>query len=204
MLGASRIDLMGADTLRDLKTAGLTSITVGVETPDEGTLRRHRRVPINSDRQIEFVRKCRELGIRTVVQFLIGFPEDTRHSIRRVLRYARQMNPTFANFNVVTPYPGTRFRQQVESQVGDYPYADYNSYTPVLNYQHLTREQVVELHSQCFEKYYFRSRYIKDNAHLLWPKLQMLGAGLRDDSRPTQAVGHQIEWTDESRVRRAA
>ena len=105
----SRIELLPPEVLRLLKRAGLTSITFGVETPSDPTLRNYRRLPIDKDRQQAFIATCRALGIRTVAGFMIGFPEDTEYSIRQVLRYALALGPTFANFNVVTPYPGTAF-----------------------------------------------------------------------------------------------
>lgn len=172
-----RIDLLKPDVLRALKDVGLTSITVGIETPSEETLRNYKRAPIKDDRQREFVMLCRRLGIRTVAGFMIGFPEDTRQSIISVLRYSQQVGPTFANFNIVTPYPGTEFFDQVKHDIADFDFSKYDVYTPVMKYRHLTREQVTELHARCFVGYYFRSRYFQQNAHLLWPLLRRLGFG---------------------------
>ncbi len=174
----TRIDLMRPEILRLLKRVGLTSITVGIETPDEETLRRYRRSPIKEDRQREFVELCRGLGIRTVAGFMIGFPEDTERSIRSVLDYAKTVGPTFANFNVVTPYPGTEFFEQVKDQIVDFNFSHYDVYTPVLQYEHLSLARVETLHGKCFRHYYFRLPYLAQNAHLLFPLLQRLGIGL--------------------------
>ncbi len=173
----SRIDLLRPETLRTLHEVGLTAITVGIETPDDDTLRAYKRAPIKDDRQRQFVALCRELGIRTVAGFMIGFPEDTVKSIRYVLKYAKKVNPTYANFNIVTPYPGTEFFNEVRDQVADFDYSKYSVYTPVMKYQHLTREEVADLHAKCFTSYYFRWPYLRDNAHLLWPISRLLGFG---------------------------
>ncbi|HUY36661.1 MAG TPA: radical SAM protein [Pirellulales bacterium] len=206
-----RIDLLKPDMLTELKRVGLTSITVGIETPDERTLRDHKRAPIKDDRQREFVAFCRGLGIRTVAGFMIGFPGDTRRSIEDVLKYAKRVGPTFANFNVVTPYPGTEFFQQVKEQIADFDFTKYDVYTPVMKYQHLTREQVRELHARCFVSYYFRSRFFAENAHLLWPRLAKLGLGRAravagepaavavNSPQNTQALGVTLR-TDAARV----
>jgi tRNA A37 methylthiotransferase MiaB len=175
----TRIDLMRTETLLALREVGLTSITVGIETPDETTLRHYKRAPIRDDRQREFVARCRALGIRTVAGFMVGFPEDTAHSIRQVLKYAKGVGPTFANFNVVTPYPGTGFFNEIRDQVADFDYSRYDVYTPVLRYKHLTPDQVADLHARCFTRYYFRWEYLTENAHLLWPSLRKLGVGRR-------------------------
>lgn len=171
----TRIDLMRPEVLRVLKRVGLTSITVGIETPDDTTLRRYHRAPIREDRQQDFVALCRSMDIRTVAGFLIGFPEDTEESIRGVLRYARQVNPTFANFNIVTPYPGTEFFEQMRDQIASFDFRNYTVYTPVLRYQHLSSAQVQALHARGFVHYYFRWQYLRDHARQLWPRLAAWG-----------------------------
>jgi radical SAM superfamily enzyme YgiQ (UPF0313 family) len=172
----SRIDLLRPETLRALKDAGLCSVTVGIETPHEDTLRQHKRVPIKDDRQREFVDCCRRMGIRTVAGFMIGFPDDTEKSIERVLAYARQVNPTYANFNIVTPYPGTPFFASVKERIADFDFGKYDVYHAVLQYRHLTPQRVMELHGRCFERFYFRMRYLRANAYLLWPWLRRFAA----------------------------
>ena len=173
----TRIDVMRPETLRALKQVGLSSITVGIETPDEETQRRYRRAPIESDRQRAFLDTCRGLGIRTVAGFIIGFPSDTDRSIRNVLDYALKLNPTFANFNVMTPYPGTPFFEQIRSQIADFDYSHYTAYTPVLKYEHLSRERVAWWVAKCFRRFHFRWPYLAANAAILWPPLGRLGLG---------------------------
>jgi len=185
----TRINLMPPELLMALRQAGLTSITVGIETPDNQILHRYSRVPVDDDRQHRFVELCRRLGIRTVAGFMIGFPDDTEQSIRAVFRYAKKINPTFANFNVVTPYPGTPFFEEIKDRIADFNFSHYTVYTPVLKYEHLSRERVAQLHGKCFRQYYFRWQYLGDNAHLLWPGLRWLGIGsARSDLSETEAA----------------
>ena len=196
-----RIDLLRPDVLRELKRVGLTSVTVGIETPDERTLRQYKRAPIKDDRQREFVALCRSLGIRTVAGFMIGFPDDTTRSIAAVLKYAKLVGPTFANFNIVTPYPGTEFFHEVRHQIASFDFTRYNVYTPVMNYRHLSADEVARQHARCFIGYYFRSRWFAENARLVWPWLNRLPVGgavatcdsaeaaeENDRNRPSQAA----------------
>jgi anaerobic magnesium-protoporphyrin IX monomethyl ester cyclase len=171
----TRIDLLPPEVLRLLRRVGLNSVTVGIETPDDATLRHYLRAPIGADRQREFIATCRGLGIRTVAGFLIGFPADTEESILRVRDYALQINPTFANFNVVTPYPGTQFFDEMQERIGDRDFSRYTVYTPVLKYVYLTPERVEQLLARCFGRFFFRWQYLRDNAALLWPGLARLG-----------------------------
>ena len=164
----TRPDLLPAETLRVLQRVGLTTVTVGIETPDDALLDRHHRVTIDRDRQREFFATCRSLGIRTVAGFLIGFPEDTEETIRRVRDYAISLRPTFANFNVVTPYPGTPFFDRMLPQIKTPDFSRFTGYTPVLRYEHLASDRVESLLLNCFRRFYFRWQYLRDNAHWLW------------------------------------
>lgn len=174
----SRIDILKPDVLKALREVGLTSITVGIETPSEETLKRYKRAPIRDDKQRDFVLLCRSMGIRTVAGFMLGFPEDTEQSILAVLRYAKVVNPTFANFNVVTPYPGTEFYEEIKSQIATFDTSQYTVYTPVLKYRYLTTQQVADLHAKCFLSYYFRGRWFWANGPVVWPTLQKFGLKL--------------------------
>ncbi|MCC6126617.1 MAG: radical SAM protein [Pirellulales bacterium] len=175
----TRIELLPAELLRELQRVGLTSVTVGVETPHAGMLKNYRRAAAGGDRQREFVETCRALGIRTVASFMIGFPDDTEASIAAVESYARELNPTYANFNAVTPYPGTAFyeNEKRRGRIADFDFSRYSSYAPVMKCEHLTAAELERLHARCFNRFFFRWDYLRDNAALLWPPLQRLGLG---------------------------
>ncbi len=189
----TRIDLMRADTLQALVDVGLTSITVGVETPDSVTLKAHQRAPIADDRQRQFIELCRRLGVRTVAGFMIGFPEDTRDTILGVLDYARKLNPTFANFNVVTPYPGTHFYRQIRDDIATFDVSQYSVYTPVLRYRNLEAADVAALLDKCFTSYYFRSRWWLTQGPVIWPWLR------RNEVGPGSPIATPHHDADEQR-----
>jgi anaerobic magnesium-protoporphyrin IX monomethyl ester cyclase len=176
----SRIELLPRELLAQLRDVGLTSVTVGIETPSRETLLRYKRAPIKDDKQEQFVAMCRDLGIRVVAGFIIGFPEDTRQSIRAVSRYAREVNPFVANFNICTPYPGTGFISEIEAKIATRDWSRYDVYTPNLKYDHLSATEVSELHAECFRQFYFRWKYLKENWRFLLPGL----AGAVDWLRP--------------------
>jgi radical SAM superfamily enzyme YgiQ (UPF0313 family) len=182
----SRIELLSREMLEMLRDVGLTSVTVGIETPSRETLRKYKRAPIKDDKQSQFVAMCRSLGIRVVAGFMIGFPEDTRQTIRAVLRYAKQVDPFAANFNVCTPYPGTGFIDEISSQIASRDWSRYDVYTPNLKYEHLTSAEVAELHQECFRQYYFRWEYLRDNWQFLFPRLHRLVSGFRRQPATTE------------------
>ena len=180
----TRIELMRPEILRVLRQAGLTSISVGIETPDVRTLERYGRTPVAEQMQRELIARCRELGIRTAAAFMIGFPHDTEESVRDVLRYAQSLNPTFAHFNILTPYPGTALFDRTRERIADSDFSRRAVCTPAMKYEHLTAPELEQLHAGCLRQFYFRWDYLRENAPLLWPRLGWLGLG-----RPKRVAG---------------
>jgi len=157
----TRSDLMRPEVLRVLKRVGLSCVTVGVETPDLRMLQRHGRAAVEPECHRDLVALCRSLGIRTTATFMIGFPGETEESVLATLEYAQSINPTFAQFHLVTPYPGTRFAAEQEGAAEG----------------RLPGERLESLLETCFRRFYFRRAYLVDNAHLVWPGLRRWGPG---------------------------
>jgi hypothetical protein len=72
-------------------------------------------------------------------------------------------------------------------------------YTPVMNYEHLSRVEVLALHAKCFTSYYFRWPYLFDNMHLLWPVLRKFGVGRRFRAATANAAKTQAGIPDRLR-----
>ena len=187
----TRIDLLPAETLRLLRGVGLTSITVGMETPDGDTLRRHHRPLIADDRQREFILLCRSLGIRTVAGFLIGFPRRHRGvdpaGARTTPSTSIRPTPTSTWSRLIRARP---FSSRCGSRSPTPTSATTRSTRRVLKYEHLTPRRMEELVAKCFHRFYFRWQYLRDNAPLLWPALRRLGLGPRPAREASGAAGH--------------
>ena len=186
----TQIDLMPLEVLRALARVGLSSVSVGIETPDEKTLRSHGRVPVDAGRQLAFINRCRRMGIRTTAGFMIGFPHDTENSIRAVLDYARMLGPTFADFRLVTPYPGTEFSRRISDRIRYQGFSRYTSDLPLIECEHLGNKELQRLQAECYAKYYFRWRYLVDNGPLLWPVLGRLRLGRERPKKPSSDPAH--------------
>jgi hypothetical protein len=142
------------------------------------------------------------MGIRTVAGFHLGFPDDSETSIRGLLDYAIQLNPTRAEFRILTRYPGTRFFDE-HQDVGRIGNPSGNGAdrldglstrpagkpAPILSLP-LTPEQLQTLEGECFERFYCRWRYLRANMHLLWPGLARLGIGREPEATAGGTPAH--------------
>jgi len=58
----------------------------------------------------------RDFGFQTWAAFTLGYDHDTPHTLERMLEFALKNRFTFAAFNILMPYPGTRFYQRLNRE----------------------------------------------------------------------------------------
>ncbi len=143
-----------------LHRAGLRSVNVGIEVANPKTLAGTGRPTQVADKQFELVKHCDRLGIRVTAFYLFGLPNSTAEDMRETARYARRLNTHVASFNIVTPYPGTEFFEQVKDQIFENDWTRFTSYTPVMHHKHVSPQELERLKEEAFVRFYFRPAYI--------------------------------------------
>ena len=69
-----------------------------------------------ADNYSEAIEKLRHYGLQTWAAFTIGHDTDTLESIEATYRFARKNKFTFAAYNVLMPYPGTKLYEKLERE----------------------------------------------------------------------------------------
>jgi len=124
--------------IRALHAAGLREISFGVESPDPLVLKRVARRYIPHEHMRKMVKLCSELGIKTTAFYVIGFLQDTEESIEKLIRFACDLDTTYANFKILTPYPGTPQFKQLKHLVFETDWEKFDGYTLTFNHPTLT------------------------------------------------------------------
>jgi len=106
----TRADTVDADLLRTMRKAGCVLIHFGVESGAPLVLASTGK-NIRLEQIQAGVQACREAGIETACFFLFGLPGETEADRRTTIRFARELNPTYASFHIAAPYPGTALHQ---------------------------------------------------------------------------------------------
>ncbi|HSP06682.1 MAG TPA: radical SAM protein [Acidobacteriota bacterium] len=152
----TRLDELDEDLLDLLYRAGLRSITFGVESLDPVTLKKVARRYIPQEHQKRILSYCRDKGIRTTGFYVFGFLTDTAESIRATIDFSIELNSSTALYKILTPYPGTPLRKQMESLVSEPDLEKFDGYTPTFRHPNLSHEQLVFLLNSAYAKFYFR------------------------------------------------
>ncbi len=146
-----------------MKRAGCERIQIGVETwSDEGLAVLGKSTNIAQIR--ETFRACRRAKVDSMAYFMLGIPtERSPADVRRLMRFARRLAPTYAMFNVLTLYPNTKLLAEAERKGLVQPgvwdaYArqpDPGFVQPIWD-EHMDRQQLAELQSEAYRSFYLR------------------------------------------------
>ena len=138
-------------------------ISFGIETSSsEGlkVLRKGSKVEQNKNA----LKWCRELGIETIADFMLGLPhektkEDVKNSVKTLISY----DPDFAQFGVLSLYPNTQVYDQAVEK-GLIEKGKWNRWVqnPTTDFivdhwnEHLTTRELQKLQKWAYLKFYFR------------------------------------------------
>jgi anaerobic magnesium-protoporphyrin IX monomethyl ester cyclase len=156
----TRLDRLDDELLREMYGAGLRIISFGVESVSPEILKRVGRRPTPEAHQQHIIQKCREIGIATAGFFIIGLPTDDWHSVMATIDFAKDLGPTFAQFKLLTPYPGTPLWKQMAPRVTETDWEKFDGFTPVFEHPNLTAEQMKFLLGAAYTHFYMRPSYL--------------------------------------------
>ena len=152
----TRMDDLDEELITAMHASGLRAINFGVESPDPLVLRRVARRIIPHEHIKRMIKLCWKLGITTTAFYVIGFLQDTEESIEALIHFAVELDSTFANFKILTPYPGTPQFKQLESLINDDDWQRFDGYT--LNFRHpsLTPRRARLMLGMCYSRFFLR------------------------------------------------
>ena len=152
----TRMDDLDEELIREMHASGLRAINFGVESPDPLVLRKVARRFIPYQHMRRLIKLCWKLGVTTTAFYVIGFLQDTEESIEELIRFAVDLDSTYANFKILTPYPGTPLFKQLKSLINDDDWQHFDGYT--LNFRHptLTPRRARLMLGMCYSRFFLR------------------------------------------------
>src|SRR5579862_8907189 len=156
----TRLDRLDADLLDKLYSAGFRAMSFGVESLSPATLKKSGRRPIPEAHQRQVLDHCRKLGIVTAAFYVLGFLQDDWTSIAATIDYAIDIGSTFAQFKILTPYPGTPMFKQLEPLLTETDWEKFDGYTPTFRHPSLTDHELRYLLGAAYKRFYMRPSYL--------------------------------------------
>src|SRR5580658_352409 len=165
----ARADRMDEEMLAELASAGCDRIHYGVESGNAEVLE-----TLLKDLDLDQVRKIfkatRAHGMKTLAYFMIGNPGETREMALNTIDFAKELDPDFVHFSVLTPFPATaiyykaleegRFDHDYWAEFAKNPTADFK---PKLWEEFMTRDELIGLLKFAYKSFYLRPKMVMKN-----------------------------------------
>jgi radical SAM superfamily enzyme YgiQ (UPF0313 family) len=153
-----------------LKQAGCYRVHFGVETGSPKIMKNSGKF-LTIDQVREAMVISRDVGMEVMLYFMFGFLEETSEDAEMTMALARELNPDYASFGVLIPYPGTAIYKEGLARgliPSDY-WRDYTSNPePEFRIPHviedkLNRQMLVKIKNDATRRFYWRpSRIIRE------------------------------------------
>jgi anaerobic magnesium-protoporphyrin IX monomethyl ester cyclase len=143
------------EVLPKMRRAGLHWAMVGVESPTESILKGYRKGITEEDAR-ESIRLLKENDIFAHAMFVIGDRKDTGESIAHTREFVDRLNPDFAIFTALTPFPGTEIFEEAmrNGWIEDFNWTDYDMAHAIMPTETLSREEVQEELYRCYRRFF--------------------------------------------------
>jgi radical SAM superfamily enzyme YgiQ (UPF0313 family) len=156
----TRLDRLDEALIDRLHAAGLRAISFGVESASEGILKKAGRRNIPDAHQRRIIDHCQRRHIVTAAFYVFGFLQDNWESIAATIDHATTLGSTFAQFKILTPYPGTPMFRQLEPLLMTRDWERFDGYTPTFNHPNLTDRELRFLLGAAYTRFYMRPSYL--------------------------------------------
>ena len=152
----TRVSSVDRESLRAMARAGCSLIHFGVEAGNPGVLAGTGK-GITPEQCGWAVRWCREYGIRTAVFMNFGFPGETTTEMFETIDLAVRLNPTYAAFHLVVPFPGTRLALETGIDPEALPPELYPQYNAAVHDLAVLKRML----RRAYLKFYLRPSYLR-------------------------------------------
>jgi len=106
---------MKYETLKIMKAAGCRNLHVGYESAGKEVLTRIKK-GVTKEKMTTFTLDAKRAVLRIHGDFAIGFPEETMESVKETIKWACELRPHTAQFQLMIPFPGTPFYDELKAK----------------------------------------------------------------------------------------
>jgi anaerobic magnesium-protoporphyrin IX monomethyl ester cyclase len=143
------------EVLPKLRKSGLVWVLLGVENSDPSTLENFKKGITLEDAK-NAVRLLKENDIFAHAMFIVGGRKDTHKSIAGLKEFANELDPDFAMFGALTPFPGTETFEEAKRNgwIKDFNWSHYDMIHAIMATETLSKEKVQEELYECYRSFY--------------------------------------------------
>lgn len=144
----SRVDTVDEEMVRAMKRAGCWLLSFGIESGSQKILDTSKK-KIQLEQSRRAVKTANDAGLMVAGHFILGLPGETEETVRQTIDFARELDLSFAEFYIATPFPGAElyevFRDSTSAFHTDWKRFEYshNVMAPDLDLERYRRNAYV-------------------------------------------------------------
>lgn len=164
----SRVDTLDEPTIIAMKKAGCHMMSFGIESGSPKMLKIMRK-GTNLEQALKTLKLVRKHRIDSAASFVLGIPGETPETFRQTIRFVKKLNPTYAQFFRIVPFPGTDVwhlakREGLLEQGFTWEMFIETSKAPLIKLDAFPKEELNNLTKIAFRKFYLRPSKILEYA----------------------------------------
>jgi radical SAM superfamily enzyme YgiQ (UPF0313 family) len=147
-----------------LKSAGCHTVYVGAESGTQKGLDLIKK-GTTIDQVRGAVKKLKAAKLSVLASFVIGVPGETKEDVEKTIKFAKELDPDFAQFSICTPFPGTPLYDQMkkEGRIIAKEWSDFTILKPVANIPNMTYNELRGFLKKAYISFYARPTFIWRN-----------------------------------------
>lgn len=151
---SSRVDTISKKLMATMKKAGCSGLYMGIESGCQRVLNILRKGITIQQIEAAFA-WAKEVNIETVGTFILGTPGETPRDIRQTIRFAKKVNPDYAQFTFCTPYPGTALYHYAKNNnlLLTRDWSRYTTMEPVLKVPDVSTTELQKLFKEAYRRF---------------------------------------------------
>jgi len=158
---SSRVDTLSKKLVEKMKKAGCWILFLGIESGSQKILDTiGKRITLEQVKKA--VKILKDAEIQVLGSFIIGFLQDTTETIKETIKFAKSLNLDYAEFSILTPYPGTPIFDYAKknNMLLTEDWSKYTAVEPIVKIAGASEREVKALFQKAYITFYLRPKIV--------------------------------------------
>lgn len=161
----SRVDLIDRNLLEKMKQAGCKAVCMGIESGSQKVIvGSNKRISV--EKSAEAIRMVKDAGLKVYCSFIFGLPGENQETVNETIEFIKRTLPTGAEFNIATPYPGTRLHEIALEKgwiTGQSDFRTMNQNKSIMRTEELTSEDIEKAREKAHHAIFLNPKWWAQN-----------------------------------------
>jgi radical SAM superfamily enzyme YgiQ (UPF0313 family) len=143
-----------------MKDSKCYSVTLAIESGSQHVISKLMNKPVNLKKVPDLVKTIRKVGLEVRGFFILGYPDETKETIRKTIEFAKKLELDWSVFSIASPIPNTQmYKTCIEK--GYFKEKDFDPirsfHTSIINTPEFTTKDLAEMREEAIIDINFRN-----------------------------------------------